>query len=72
MGKPEDLSCLRCAASPKSKRQRTWASESRCWLRWKFRASSLVVGVYMTGLTWMLGSKNISAEGGPERRLYGP
>jgi hypothetical protein len=26
----------------------------------------------MTGLTWIPGSKNISAEDGPEGKLYGP
>jgi hypothetical protein len=26
----------------------------------------------MTWLTWIPGSKNISAEDGPERKLYGP
>jgi hypothetical protein len=29
-------------------------------------------GAFMTGLTWTRGWTNISTEGGPERKLYGP
>ena len=56
----------------KNRRQRTWGSASRCSNRWRSLWSSSGDVRYMTELTWMPGWKTISAEGGPERRLYGP
>ena len=39
---------------------------------WACLASSSGVGVCTMSLTWTHGLRNISSEGGPERKLYGP
>ncbi len=60
------------AAFHETRRKRTLGSASRCLNRCVCRASSSVGGLFMTELTWTPGWTTISAEGGPERRLYGP
>ena len=60
------------AALPRSRRRITLASDLRFSSSWACRASSLVAGPCTTWLTWMRGLMTISAEGGPERKQYGP
>ena len=64
--------CLRFAASRRTRRQGISGWASPCLPGSGFRLSSLDAGACTTKLTWTRGSKNISAEGGPERKLYGP
>ena len=64
--------CRRFAASQKTRRRLISGSASPSWRSSGFRSSSLGAAASTTELTWMLGSKNISTEGGPERKLYGP
>ena len=63
---------LRFAASRKSKPLSISGLASRSLPGSAFRSSSLGAAVCTTELTWTRGSKNISTEGGPERKLYGP
>ena len=64
--------CQRFAALQKSRRLPISGWASPCLPGSGFRLSSLDAGACTTKLTWTRGSKNISAEGGPERKLYGP
>ncbi len=66
------LRCPRFAASPRNRQRSTWALASRCTSGSAYRPSGSVGAWSMTALTWMRGSTNISTEGGPERKLYGP
>ena len=66
------LRCRQFAASQKSRRLPILESASRSLRAWACRWSGSGGAACMTGLTWTRGSKNISTEGGPERKLYGP
>lgn len=66
------LCCRQFAVSRKSRRPRIWGSASLFLRVWACHSSSSGDGRSMTDLTWMRGSKNISAEGGPERSFHGP
>lgn len=54
-------------ASGASRRPATWGSGSPFSTRSGYRRFAWVAVACMTGLTWILGLMNISAEGGPER-----
>jgi hypothetical protein len=66
--------CRFVGASPKTKPRTISGSASRSLRALGCLSSSLDAGPRMTWLTWTPGSKNISAEGGPERSqvLHGP
>lgn len=68
------MSCggLNRGACQKRKRRAISGSASRSLKRWACRWSSSGAAASMTVLTWTRGWTTISAEGGPERRLYGP
>ena len=58
------------AASLKGRPLPTSGSASRSLPSSRYRSSSSGDAVCTTGLTWMRGSTNISAEGGPERSIF--
>lgn len=64
--------CPLFGALPEARRPRIWESASRCWSLCTCLRSSSAGAACMTGLTSMRGWTNISIEGGPGRRLYGP
>lgn len=64
--------CRLRAVFRKRKRRDTSGSGSRYSPSCKYRLLSSVVVVSMMWLTWTPGLMNISVEGGPERKLYGP
>ena len=68
------LRCRQFAASQKSRPLPISGSASRSLRGWGCQWSSSDAVPRMTWLTWIPGSKNISAEGGPERSqvLHGP
>jgi hypothetical protein len=64
--------CRTFGACRKTKQLPISVSASRCWSKSALYRSSSVAGRFMTWLTWMGGSTNISTEGGSGRKLYGP
>lgn len=66
------LPCPQFGASQKSRRLPISGSASRCLIPSGSLRSGSGGAACTTGLTWTRGSKNISAEGGPERSIYGP
>ena len=66
------LRCRQFGASQKSRPPPILGSASRSLPSSECLSSSLDGAACTTGLTWTRGSKNISTEGGPERKLYGP
>src|SRR3974390_2548442 len=66
------LPCLPCAASPGHRRPPTWGSGSRSLRPFPSRRCALGAASSTTVLTSIAGLRTIRAEGGPERKLYGP
>ena len=64
------LRCRQFGASRKNKRLTISGSASRSLPSSECRLSSLGGAACTTELTWTRGSKNISAEGGPERSIF--
>ena len=64
------LRCRQFGASQKSRRLPISGSVSRSLPSSECLSSSLDGAACTTGLTWTRGSKNISAEGGPERSIF--
>ena len=63
---------LRQGGSVVNKQRPTWGSGSPFLPSKGCRLFKSGGGAFMTGLTSMPGWTNISTEGGPERKLYGP
>ncbi len=65
--------CHLCVVYPRNKRLSTWGLEPPSLPSWVCPSFAWVGAVFMTGLTWIPGSKTLRrSEGGPERRTYGP
>jgi len=72
MGRRRGYRSLLPVVSLRTRLRPILASASRFLKAWACLSSSLGGGLCMTDLTWMRGLTNISAEGGPERSVYGP
>lgn len=64
--------CPESVVLPRYKQRLIWALASRYSKVCKYPLSNSAGVASMTLLTWTRGLPNISTEGGPERKLYGP